>query len=297
MRCTITGEPYTVFGYGGKQVRDNIHSADLVRALRGVPAAPRAAPPSTTSAAAGDSNCSMLEAIAMCERIAGRELRLDAERRGPRSATTAGGSATSAPFERDYPGWTLKYDVEAILREIHDAERRALAAACREALGRHPGPQRGGDDRARPCWRSRATSTARRSTTRSSSSTTRASDGTAAVVERVAARSDRVRCLRSHFSNGFGFAVRAGLEAFDGRRRRDLMADGSDDPADLCSTTSCSRRATTARSGRASCRGRRHGLPAPQAGDQPGRELRASACCSGTATTTRPTPSRPTGAR
>ena len=33
MRCTITGQPYTVFGYGGKQVRDNIHSADLVAAF------------------------------------------------------------------------------------------------------------------------------------------------------------------------------------------------------------------------------------------------------------------------
>jgi CDP-paratose 2-epimerase len=30
MKCTVTGTPYTVFGYGGKQVRDNIHSADLV---------------------------------------------------------------------------------------------------------------------------------------------------------------------------------------------------------------------------------------------------------------------------
>ena len=36
MRCTMTGEPYTVFGYGGKQVRDNIHSADLVAAFAGV---------------------------------------------------------------------------------------------------------------------------------------------------------------------------------------------------------------------------------------------------------------------
>src|SRR5215207_3884923 len=33
MKCTVTGEPYTIFGYGGKQVRDNIHSADVVRAF------------------------------------------------------------------------------------------------------------------------------------------------------------------------------------------------------------------------------------------------------------------------
>ena len=43
MRCTITGEPYTVYGYGGKQVRDNIHSADLVRAFEAFAEAPREA--------------------------------------------------------------------------------------------------------------------------------------------------------------------------------------------------------------------------------------------------------------
>ena len=53
MRCTMTGEPYTVFGYGGKQVRDNIHSADLVAAFAAFHARP-ARPPCTTSAAAGE---------------------------------------------------------------------------------------------------------------------------------------------------------------------------------------------------------------------------------------------------
>jgi dolichol-phosphate mannosyltransferase len=59
------------------------------------------------------------------------------------------------------------------------------------------------------------------------------SDGTAAVVERLGAGNDRVRAIRSHFSNGFGFAVRAGLEAFQGDAVAIVMADGSDDPSDL----------------------------------------------------------------
>ena len=59
------------------------------------------------------------------------------------------------------------------------------------------------------------------------------SDGTAAAVERFGAGGDRVRCLRSHYSNGFGFAVRAGLEVFDGDAVAIVMADGSDDPSDL----------------------------------------------------------------
>jgi CDP-paratose 2-epimerase len=33
MKCAITGRPYTIFGYGGKQVRDNIHSYDLINAF------------------------------------------------------------------------------------------------------------------------------------------------------------------------------------------------------------------------------------------------------------------------
>ncbi len=58
-------------------------------------------------------------------------------------------------------------------------------------------------------------------------------DGTAAVVQAIAAESPQVRCLRSHYPRGFGFAVRSGFERFDGDAVALMMADGSDDPADL----------------------------------------------------------------
>jgi dolichol-phosphate mannosyltransferase len=58
-------------------------------------------------------------------------------------------------------------------------------------------------------------------------------DGTAAVVERIAAEHPEVRCLPSPYRNGFGFAVRAGLEAFSGDAVAIVMADGSDSPEDL----------------------------------------------------------------
>ena len=81
MRCTITGDPYTVYGYGGKQVRDNIHSADLVRAFAAFHAAPRAA--AVYNLGGGrECNCSMLEAIALCERDRRARARLEAQRRG-----------------------------------------------------------------------------------------------------------------------------------------------------------------------------------------------------------------------
>lgn len=58
-------------------------------------------------------------------------------------------------------------------------------------------------------------------------------DGTAAVVGEISGRHPQVRCLPSPFRNGFGFAVRAGLDAFEGDAVAIVMADGSDSPADL----------------------------------------------------------------
>jgi dolichol-phosphate mannosyltransferase len=58
-------------------------------------------------------------------------------------------------------------------------------------------------------------------------------DGTAGVVDERAANNERIRCLRSHYAHGFGFAVRAGLERFEGDAVAIYMADASDDPGDL----------------------------------------------------------------
>jgi dolichol-phosphate mannosyltransferase len=58
-------------------------------------------------------------------------------------------------------------------------------------------------------------------------------DGTASVVEGIAASHPQVRCLPSPYRNGFGFTVRAGLDAFEGDAVAIVMADGSDSPEDL----------------------------------------------------------------
>jgi dolichol-phosphate mannosyltransferase len=58
-------------------------------------------------------------------------------------------------------------------------------------------------------------------------------DGTADVVQRIAASNPRVRCHRSHYERGFGMAIRAGLDVFDGDSVAIVMADASDDPEDL----------------------------------------------------------------
>ena len=117
MRCTMTGQPYTVLGYGGKQVRDNIHAADLVAAFAAFHAAPRAA--AVYNIGGGrESNCSLLEAIARCERVAGVALdwTLGAE---PRIGDHRWWISDNGPFRRDFPGWRLTYGIDEILGEIH----------------------------------------------------------------------------------------------------------------------------------------------------------------------------------
>ena len=116
MKCTVTGTPYTVFGYDGKQVRDNIHCDDVVRAFEAFHRAPRAA--AVYNLGGGrESNCSMREAIAALRADLGQDARLDATptRRG--WATTAGGSRDLSAFRRDYPEWELE------LRPRDDAAR------------------------------------------------------------------------------------------------------------------------------------------------------------------------------
>ena len=118
MKCTVTGAPYTVYGYGGKQVRDNIHSADLVSAFLEFHANPRAG--AVYNLGGGrNSNCSMLEAIEQCERIAGRELTWTLDERA-RIGDHRWWISDLFEFGADYPGWSLRYDVEQILLEIYE---------------------------------------------------------------------------------------------------------------------------------------------------------------------------------
>jgi dolichol-phosphate mannosyltransferase len=58
-------------------------------------------------------------------------------------------------------------------------------------------------------------------------------DRTAAVVDRISAENARVRCIRSSYDPGFGFAVRAGLNEYTGDAVVVMMADGSDHPQDV----------------------------------------------------------------
>lgn len=119
MKCTATGKPYRVFGYKGKQVRDNIHSYDLVNAFWEFFKAPRSGEVYNMGGGR-HSCCSMLQAIAACEQISGRKLDwtyTEDNRIGDHIWWISG----TAKFQRHFPNWSYRYDLNAILREIHAA--------------------------------------------------------------------------------------------------------------------------------------------------------------------------------
>lgn len=116
MKCTATGRPYRVFGYRGKQVRDNIHSKDLVSAFDAFYRQPRVGEVYNIGGGRG-SNCSMLEAIAICEEVAGRSLTWRYEEAN-RMGDHIWWVSDLSKFQSHYPEWSLTYGVRQILEEI-----------------------------------------------------------------------------------------------------------------------------------------------------------------------------------
>jgi len=127
MKCAIQGKPYTVFGYSGKQVRDNIHAYDLVTALWQFCRKPRIAEVYNIGGGR-HSHCSMVEAITMCEELTSRPLNWsysDVNRTGDHIWWVS----DVRHFRSNYPDWNYTYDLNDILTELHDAlsERYALS--------------------------------------------------------------------------------------------------------------------------------------------------------------------------
>jgi CDP-paratose 2-epimerase len=119
MKCAVNGDRYTIFGYKGKQVRDNIHSYDLVNMFWHFYEHPRAG--EVYNAGGGrHSNCSMLEAIAICEQITGNKmdyLYTEDNRIGDHIWWIS----DVTRFKSHYPGWDWKYDLTDILTQIFEA--------------------------------------------------------------------------------------------------------------------------------------------------------------------------------
>jgi CDP-paratose 2-epimerase len=117
MKCTFTGEDYSVFGYGGKQVRDNIHSYDLVNMLWHFYQNPKKGEVYNVGGSR-HSNCSMIEAIQICEDVSGNKLNWsysDTNRIGDHIWWISDVSK----FQNDYPEWKYKYDLNDIVEQLY----------------------------------------------------------------------------------------------------------------------------------------------------------------------------------
>jgi CDP-paratose 2-epimerase len=116
MKCTITEQEYQIYGYKGKQVRDNIHSYDLVNAFYNFYQAPRIAEVYNIGGSRF-SNCSVLEAIQHCEAITDKKLKwnyIESNRIGDHIWWIS----DIQRFKNQYPSWDLTYTVKDILKEI-----------------------------------------------------------------------------------------------------------------------------------------------------------------------------------
>jgi CDP-paratose 2-epimerase len=127
VKVALTGGTYTIYGYKGKQVRDNIHSYDVIRAIEEFVREPRAG--EVYNLGGGRNNSvSILEAMDLIEKMTGRRIRCiynETPRRGDHICYIS----DLRKFRKDYPNWRVTRRVEAIFEELIDAETRRHPSA------------------------------------------------------------------------------------------------------------------------------------------------------------------------
>lgn len=116
VKCCHTGRPYRIFGYKGKQVRDNIHSLDVSRALEAFYENPKCGEVYNLGGGRGNS-VSILEAIARAEEVTGKTMRyeyMDQARIGDHICYIS----DLSKLKRDFPGWGITKSLDAIFDEL-----------------------------------------------------------------------------------------------------------------------------------------------------------------------------------
>jgi CDP-paratose 2-epimerase len=124
--CTVQQKPYRIFGYKGKQVRDNIHSKDLINAFWEFYQQPRQGD-AYNMGGSRYANISMLEAIDMIQEISGNQLQytvLDEARSGDHIWYVS----DVRKFQQHYPNWKYEYDMKRTITEmVHAAQAKIYA--------------------------------------------------------------------------------------------------------------------------------------------------------------------------
>jgi CDP-paratose 2-epimerase len=122
VQCALQKKPYVIYGYKGKQVRDNIHSKDLVDAFWHFYQKPKVGAVYNMGGSRF-SNISILEAIELIEKISGHKVKYtisDKERSGDHIWYIS----DVRKFQNDYPHWKYQYTIEMILKEMLEAAKK-----------------------------------------------------------------------------------------------------------------------------------------------------------------------------
>jgi len=122
VRCAITGVTYHIYGYKGKQVRDNIHAIDLVSTFYHFWLNPKIAAVYNMGGSRF-SNCSILEAIDMIEEISGRKIKYVYEEKN-RIGDHIWYISSVKKFKEDYPQWDYTYNIKKMIEEIYDFQKK-----------------------------------------------------------------------------------------------------------------------------------------------------------------------------
>ena len=125
VKCNVTGRRYTVYGYKGKQVRDNIHSQDVARFIEAFLGAPRCGEVYNLGGGRANS-CSILEAFALAEGVSGRKMDyqyVDQNREGDHVCYVSDLSKARS----HYPDWDVSVSLAAIVEQIYQAWRGRAA--------------------------------------------------------------------------------------------------------------------------------------------------------------------------
>jgi len=120
VKCSVTGRKYSIFGYKGKQVRDNIHSYDLVNAFYHFFQNPRMG--EVYNIGGGRfANVSILEAVEICNRLSGKEMNIEYVDKN-RIGDHIWWISDVSKFKSHYPNWNYKYNIEDTIKQIFEAQ-------------------------------------------------------------------------------------------------------------------------------------------------------------------------------
>jgi CDP-paratose 2-epimerase len=126
IKVAVCDEPYTIYGYKGKQVRDNIHSNDLVQCFWHFYLDPR---PGAVYNIGGSrfSNCSILEAIELIAELSGYDVNYTLSENA-RSGDHIWWISDVQRFQQDFPSWSYTYDLRSTVTELIEAARERMEA-------------------------------------------------------------------------------------------------------------------------------------------------------------------------